>query len=446
MRFFAALRMTMLVCLCVFSSVSFAQDIPFVTDEMRTAKFWIDQQSSPDQLIMDQKAILEFNRHIRDDLKMTKDLGLLMNVPVPAQEIKSALEKTLDDFSRQQLFINDNTQAGADYFEKIQNNLNLNIIPDGTPRLGFVTAYADLRFLPTKSGLYAKPGDIDFDELQNDAMNIGSPVLILHESLDKQWFYVKTEFLDGWMEASKVGICSRTDCVVYFPQSTFVVISAKASIYSDPALTQSVGQIQMGTKLVLTKSSTKKAFSIYIPYRDQDGLFNPQVGFIRKDDVSLGFLPFTQRSILNQAFKLLGKPYGWGGINGEQDCSRFLQEVFDTVGIRLPRNSSEQGKVGKELGTFTEAWDVVKKAELIASKGEGALTLLRMKGHIMLYLGSLNNRLYAIHATWAYRRPVENGNDEVCVLNSVVVSDLSLGEGSKKGSLLKRITDVRGIY
>jgi hypothetical protein len=57
-------------------------------------------------------------------------------------------------------------------------------------------------------------------------------------------------------------------------------------------------------------------------------------------------------------------------------------------------------------------------------------------------LGKDNDRLYAIHAIWAYREKGPEG-DVPTVLGRVVVSDLSLGEGSSKGSLLERIVAVR---
>ena len=62
----------------------------------------------------------------------------------------------------------------------------------------------------------------------------------------------------------------------------------------------------------------------------------------------------------------------------------------------------------------------------------------------MLYLGMLENRPYAIHAVWAYREPLGE-EDQVHVINRVVVSDLDLGDGSKKGSLFKRLTGVRAF-
>ncbi len=46
----------------------------------------------------------------------------------------------------------------------------------------------------------------------------------------------------------------------------------------------------------------------------------------------------------------LGKKYVWGG-NGKRgfDCSGFTKEVFEENGIKIPRNSWKQAKVGKKI-------------------------------------------------------------------------------------------------
>ena len=129
---------------------------------------------------------------------------------------------------------------------------------------------------------------------------------------------------------------------------------------------------------------------------------------------------------------------------GEQDCSRFLQEVFATVGISLPRNSSEQAKVGRRLAQFVQETPEEEKIAILKAQAVGGITVLPMKGHIMLFLGMVGERPFAIHATWAYRERRGN-NDVVRVINRVVVTDLSLGEGTKKGSLLKRLSSVMRI-
>jgi len=50
------------------------------------------------------------------------------------------------------------------------------------------------------------------------------------------------------------------------------------------------------------------------------------------------------------AKNLLGKPYVWGATGPNKfDCSGFTQEVFYKAGIRIPRNSRAQAKVGKYI-------------------------------------------------------------------------------------------------
>ena len=71
----------------------------------------------------------------------------------------------------------------------------------------------------------------------------------------------------------------------------------------------------------------------------------------------------------------------------------------------------------------------------------GGQTILPMKGHIMLFLGVDQGLPYAIHETSGYSKTVDERQVKY-VLNRVVVSDLSLGESSLKGSLLKRLTKI----
>jgi hypothetical protein len=156
------------------------------------------------------------------------------------------------------------------------------------------------------------------------------------------------------------------------------------------------------------------------------------------EDVSPGFLPFTARNIYKQALMMLNEPYGWGDMYGEQDCSRFLQMVFATVGIMLPRDSKDQAQVSNVAVDFDEkSSDDVKNAAIAQSPA--ANTLLAMKGHIMLYLGTVDGKPYAIHDTTGYKKIVDDKEISYAI-DRVIISDLSLGQGSPKGSLLRRLT------
>lgn len=59
-----------------------------------------------------------------------------------------------------------------------------------------------------------------------------------------------------------------------------------------------------------------------------------------------------------------------------------------------------------------------------------------MKGHILLYTGHVDGVPYAVHALWGYRERTWGG-DRVRVTGRVVLSDLTLGKGTKKGPFSK---------
>jgi hypothetical protein len=162
---------------------------------------------------------------------------------------------------------------------------------------------------------------------------------------------------------------------------------------------------------------------------DANGALAVKQAYMNAEDVNIGFLPFTARNIYKQALMMLNQPYGWGDMYGEQDCSRFLQMVFATVGITLPRDSKNQAQVSNSVVDFDEKSDDDAKIAAIA-RAPAANTLLVMKGHIMLYLGTVNGKPYVIHDT------------TVSAMNRVIISDLSLGQGSPKGSLLRRLTRI----
>jgi len=63
-----------------------------------------------------------------------------------------------------------------------------------------------------------------------------------------------------------------------------------------------------------------------------------------------------QDRLLDVAFKFLNAPYLWGGrtIAGI-DCSGFVQSVFKSIGIQLPRDASQQVNAGEVIDFVEEA-------------------------------------------------------------------------------------------
>jgi hypothetical protein len=123
-----------------------------------------------------------------------------------------------------------------------------------------------------------------------------------------------------------------------------------------------------------------------------------------------------------------------------RDCSRFIFDIFKCMDLLLPRNSRSQSKAGLTSIDLT-GFSPAQKEAIVVEKGVPFATLLNLPGHVMLYIGKEGNKPYAIHSLWAYR---ENAlfEDSLRNVSQIVVSDLHLGVGSKKGSLLERLSGM----
>ena len=415
--------------------------LPHTTSGMRTAGFWNRRHPNPDTVVLPPEKIQYFNQVVREELKLTKDLSA-WPLATSGEELRAALRKILDDLQARGLKLLDGKKPSSAYWSGARRAMNIDAIPSGIPRqYGLIVRYADQRFLPLEEGLYAQAYDEDFDELQNSALDIGTPVMIPHRSLDGQWLWVESSTSAGWVKAKNVALATEDQIKLFWSTPFVVVTVSKADIYLDRAMTAFIGSLQMGARLPLMRFDGDFA-EVTLAQRQPDGSVALVSGFVAASEVSEGYLPYTPRQILSQAFKMLDQPYGWGGMYVGQDCSRFLQEVFATVGIELPRDSKNQIQVGTRLIEWEAGAPVADKTLVLTDFAVGGITILGMKGHILLYLGTIDGRPYAIHSVWAYREPGPGG-DKTFVLNRVVVSDLELGEGSERGSLLERLNAAR---
>jgi hypothetical protein len=276
---------------------------------------------------------------------------------------------------------------------------------------------------------------------------VGSPVGIYHFSQDKKWAYTQTPFIRGWIRTRDLSVAKEKAEVADYEETKdrVVVTGNSVAVFGDPFFRQPAFVAQMGDSFPLLRASggSKRAHALHvilIPSRNDGEPLSIRKGYLRADeDVHQGFLAYTQENVARQAFKMLHHPYGWGDRLGGRDCSRFIVDLFNTFGIRMPRNSKEQAWVGLNLGSVEGKPAQAKRK--ILDQSIPLATTVRLRGHIMLYLGKHQGRHYVIHSIW----DVQGGGPALEKIRRVVVSDLSLGEKGPNGSLLDRITDIRII-
>ena len=405
---------------------------------MKTAGFWISRHPSPDAVIMSPEAIDQFNARLRTENKLTKDIFSILQ-DFKTESLVADFYKTLSDIMEKGFYTAAGVRDGQDFIDAAKRNMDLSGVVAGiAPRYGLVVHYTSQRFLPTKGGLYLQKDDFDFDQLQNSALDVGTPVAVVHTSADGLWYYVLTAISDGWVEARDVALGDIHQVKEFAEDKDFVVvIKPKADIFLNEAMTGYYDYVRMGVRLPLSGVDAGRV-TVNIPVMDSEGKLAVKEAYMNEEDIHPGFLAYTARNIYKQALTMLNEPYGWGDMYGEQDCSRFLQMVFATAGIILPRDSKDQAQVSGVASSFDEKSDVNTKIAAIL-KAPCANTLLAMKGHIMLYLGTINGKPYAIHDTTGFKQIVDK-KEVTHAIDRVIISDLSLGEGTQNGSLLRRLT------
>jgi hypothetical protein len=419
--------------------------LPDVEISMKTAGYWISKHPYPDKIIMDQMQIKKFNAGIFNSNLNVKNLTDYALKPCIGQIIDNCYS-ALNYLEKQKLYFTDGKPVNLKFYKAIRENMNIDQLGSSLS-YGFTVKTCSLRILPTNTMITDVSRELFFDSLQASSLNIAVPVLISGKTIDGKWAYVIANNVEGWLETENFAVCSLDKYNFINSNKNFlVIISNKADIYLDENATKLLSFSRMGAKYNIIDEMQNGLIKIYIPFRDNNGLVADGIGYIKRSDINIGYLPYTPRIIIEQAFKLLNSPYGWGGMYGELDCSQLLCEIFATVGIILPRNSANQCKIGQSIDEFNSIKedDYTGKINTIKEKGIPGITFFRLPGHIMLYLGYENDNIYAIHSTWAYKEKIY-GVDTVRLINKVTVSTLNLGNGTKKGSLLKRINRMNLI-
>lgn len=94
----------------------------------------------------------------------------------------------------------------------------------------------------------------------------------------------------------------------------------------------------------------------------------------------------TGADIVADAKLYLGVPYLWGGSSGKGlDCSGLSQRVYMDCGILLPRNASQQARVGEDID-ISGGWDNLQPGDLVffgRKRDDGSTRVY----HVAIYKG-----------------------------------------------------------
>jgi len=360
----------------------------------KMAEFWIDKLEDRDRVILDGNGIAKFNQKLIVDGKIF-DFNSSVNF-YGGEYVKSSIIRMFKSISKQTKYFADGKRISSQFFDEVYEDLNLDEISASVEsRFALTIRYTNQKLVPVELELLKKRGEIYFDRNQNSALDIGTPLVVLHSTKDGRWHFVIAPTSSGWVRDEDIAFGTKDEILDYLGSKNFVVtISPKSAIRVDGKY---YDYVRMGVKFPIL-IRVDNSMIIVIPQKSSNGKLVFRNGLIGSENVSVGYLPYTPEAILSQAFKFLNAPYGWGGSFGEQDCSKFVQEIYATVGLSLPRNSTTQSLVGEYISIADLSRE--QKIDKILDIGDVGSTLLHLKGHIMLYIGEHKGEPFVIQTVW----------------------------------------------
>ncbi|MBP6310464.1 MAG: SH3 domain-containing protein [Arenimonas sp.] len=426
-----------------------------LTSEMQDVNYWLKRAPNGDKQLLSATYIETRNKLL---LRTEPSMVYWPTWPdsLSAEEIRKRIQ-ILSKRPTQPLFKTTDVAISESDIDVWMENLNLDQIkPSNNQWFGMVVIRASLRRFPTKQRAFDQKGGVDIDRLQESAVFPGTPLAVLHESRDKKWLFVQSENYAAWISAEALAVAPR-DTVMAFASKQprrYITGSQVRTVFHPYAKDISELSLDMGASFPIITNwplsepvngqGSLGSWIIEFPVRSNAGIlqFKP-VLIPRSADSAPAPLPVSHANIIQQSFKFIGERYGWGHDYNARDCSGFVSEIYNSMGILLPRNTSDQAKssvfdrdvFGAEL---TQAMRIERAKQLHVGD------MVFIPGHVMLVIGHDEQGPWVIHDSHKTGFIV-NGDYHAFPTNAVAVTPLlNMALGQEK-LVVDAITAVQHI-
>jgi cell wall-associated NlpC family hydrolase len=424
-----------------------------VGEAQLTPAFWIGLQAEPDRVILDRAAIEAQNAKL---LQLDPSMHDLRKLPATlSREQVSGWINAISERPTRQLYDVEGKPVPSATFDAMAADLALDKIPASQPaRYGLIVQRAAFRAFPTDLRVFSSKGDTDIDRFQETAEFPGVPVVITHASADGQWLFVLSPRYAAWTRKENVAEGSAAQVFGYADKAPYRVITgaSERTVFTRERPEVSQLQLDMSTRVPLASGlapdqpvngqTAYAAYTLDLPWRDAAGKLQFSPALLQKNtDTASDYLPLTPANIIRQAFKFLGERYGWGHSYDGRDCSGFVSDVYRSMGVQMPRDTSKQSiSPALEHRLFTDKDS--REARIKAAHALQVGDLVYIPGHVMMVIGQLHGQPYVIHDVGGMSYRKADGSKAHVKLNAVSVTPLLPMLFNDKQTFVDRMTSI----
>jgi len=423
-----------------------------IEDAHLVPEFWIARTPAADAVLMDRANIEARNARLLQADGSMHDLAAL-----PATLSRTRVAGWIEDLASppaKPLWDEHGTPVSKPVIDAIVGNRAMAAIPaTQATRYGMVVERTALRAFPTTLRVFSSVGDTDIDRFQESALFPGDPVVIAHASADGLWLFVVSPRYAAWVEAKAIAGGDRASVLAHATRRPYRVITGAKprTVFTREEPRLSELQLDMGVRIPLANAAPDRtvngqhpyaAWILDLPVRNPDGRLAFAPALLQKNaDSAADYLPLTRANLIRQAFRFLGERYGWGHAYNGRDCSGFVSEVYRSMGVELPRNTSDQAVSPVLARTRFEAG--ASRAERMAAiDALDVGDLIYIPGHVMMYIGRIDGMPYVIHDTNGGTLLGADGEPRSLRLNGVSVTPLLPLRFGKEHDYVDRITNI----
>ncbi|MCM2358844.1 MAG: NlpC/P60 family protein [Geobacteraceae bacterium] len=264
---------------------------------------------------------------------------------------------------------------------------------------------------------------------------MNEPLRVLHLSGDGLWVFAETADTNGWVESRDIGYVDAALAEKWMGQAQLVIVRDFTPIHDEGGLVAE--RAKVGT-IFPVAGERGDAYEISVAISSGRNEAREIKAQVPKGAARTLPLEFCRETVALIGNELINKPYGWGEMFQNRDCSALIRDFFLPFAIWLPRGSYNQIHSGRTISLAGLSGS--EKEWLLREKGVPFLTMVYLKGHIMLYLGSMNGRPLVLHAIWGVTVRNGEGSASKQVIGKSIVSTLTPGSELRlvNGSLLER--------